>query len=387
METLILGWYVLVETESVLLLTLFASLQYLGTLLAPIFGVLGHRLGNKKVLCAMRATYTTLATTLMTFALLGVLSPVHVFAISALMGLVRPSDLVMRYALVGETVPSTLIVGATSVSRTTQDSARLLGALAGAGLVAALGIAPAYAVITVLYASSFVLTLRVGAARAAAPTRGESDLAASVSPWRDLREAAVHIWTTPQLLGGVCLAFLINLTAFPLIMGLLPYVAKEIYGTGQTGLGYLVASFASGSLAGSIALSRYGRLIRPGRMMLVFCAVWHTMLLLFAWMPNPAAGMFMLVLTGFAQSLCTVPLSALLLRNARDQLRGRIMGIRMLAIYGVPVGLLVAGPLIRRFSYPVTVTLYAFVGLTLTVLIALHWRAHLWKRNAPANTR
>ena len=48
-----------------------------------------------------------------------------------------------------------------------------------------------------------------------------------------------------------------NLTAFPLVNGLLPYVAKEVYGTDQTGLGYMVAGFALGALLGSIALSRY----------------------------------------------------------------------------------------------------------------------------------
>ncbi|HTP96695.1 MAG TPA: hypothetical protein VMK05_12660, partial [Burkholderiales bacterium] len=69
METLILGWYVLVETGSVLLLTLFASLLYLGTLIAPMFGVVGDRIGHRAVLCAMRAFYAVLAATLMTFAL------------------------------------------------------------------------------------------------------------------------------------------------------------------------------------------------------------------------------------------------------------------------------------------------------------------------------
>src|SRR5215510_2881319 len=39
METLILGWYVLVETASVLLLSLFGALLYIGTLVAPLFGV------------------------------------------------------------------------------------------------------------------------------------------------------------------------------------------------------------------------------------------------------------------------------------------------------------------------------------------------------------
>src|SRR5512134_1685089 len=146
MEALILGWYVLVETGSVLWLTLFASLQYTGTLLAPMFGVMGHRIGTKKLLCTMRATYFTLASTLMTLAFTGVLTPVYVFMIAALMGIVRPSDMVMRYGLIGETMPPTRLMGATSVSRTTQDSARIAGALTGAGVVAALGIGPAYVV-------------------------------------------------------------------------------------------------------------------------------------------------------------------------------------------------------------------------------------------------
>ena len=43
--------------------------------------------------------------------------------------------------------------------------------------------------------------------------------------------------------------------AFPLTNGLMPYVAKNVYMLDQTGLGYLVASFAGGALIGSIVLS------------------------------------------------------------------------------------------------------------------------------------
>ena len=56
MENIILGWYILVETGSVLLLTVFAALQYFGTLFAPMAGVVGHRIGNKRVVCTMRGT-------------------------------------------------------------------------------------------------------------------------------------------------------------------------------------------------------------------------------------------------------------------------------------------------------------------------------------------
>ncbi|MDH4293142.1 MAG: MFS transporter, partial [Betaproteobacteria bacterium] len=100
MEMLILGWYVLVETRSVLMLTIFASLQYIGTLLSPMFGVMGDRVGHRHVLCAMRALYAALASLLMIFAFMDALTPMIVLAISAVLGLVRPSDIGMRTAMV-----------------------------------------------------------------------------------------------------------------------------------------------------------------------------------------------------------------------------------------------------------------------------------------------
>jgi len=388
MENLILSWYILVETGSVLMLTLFASLQYIGTLFAPMFGVLGDRIGHRNMLCCMRITYATLATTLTTLVLTGVLIPLHVFVIATLMGIVRPSDLVMRYSLIGQSMPTDQLVGATGVSRTTQDSARIMGALTGAGLVTALGMGPTYAAIACLYATSFLLTLGVVRSPGRSlPTSPGGHLSALPSPWRDLTEGFTYVWTMPQLLAAMCIAFLVNLSAFPLTMGLMPYVAKEIYRTGQTGLGYLVASFAFGALLGSLILIRFGAAIRPGRMMIAFCTMWYAMILVFAQMPSPAFGIPFLILAGCAQSLALVPMSAMLLRTAGQQFRGRVMGLRTLAIYGVPIGLLIAGPLITCFGYAVTATMYCVVGLGFTALIAVHWHEHVWLRQAPANSR
>jgi len=143
METLILGWYVLVETGSVLLLTVFASLNFVGTLIAPMFGVVGDRIGHRDLLAMMRAFYAVQAAILMTLALTGHLNPVYVLVIVAVMGLVRPSDLGVRGALVATVMPHHLLIGAMSMSRATMDAARVAGALSGAGLFAALGMGPA----------------------------------------------------------------------------------------------------------------------------------------------------------------------------------------------------------------------------------------------------
>jgi MFS family permease len=151
MEALVLGWYIMVETGSVLLLTVLASLNYVGTLIAPLFGVAGDRIGHRHLLASMRAAYAVLAATLMTLALTGHLAPHYVMIVVAVMGLIRPSDLGVRGALVADIMPAEQIVGAISVSRTTTDTARIAGALTGTGLFAALGIGPVYVAIVALY--------------------------------------------------------------------------------------------------------------------------------------------------------------------------------------------------------------------------------------------
>ena len=82
-----------------------------------------------------------------------------------------------------------------------------------------------------------------------------------------------------------------------------------------------------------------------------------------------------------------IPMAVLLLRVADPKFRGRVMGVRMLAIYGLPVGLIVAGGLIERFGYAATASGYCLFGLLLTAAIGLRWRRALWPLDAPANAR
>jgi predicted MFS family arabinose efflux permease len=381
MEILILGWYVLAETQSVLLLTLFGSLQYFGTLIAPVFGMAGDRVGHRTLLCAMRGYYALLAATLMVLALTGALGPVPVFVIATLNGLVRHSDLVMRNALIGETMPQELLMGAMSLSRTTSDSARIAGALTGAGVFAAFGFGTAYAAIFGLYALSLALTLGVSG-RPSSAHKPDDGTAAKPSPWRDVMVAASYVWSTPALLAAMSIAFLVNLCAFPLSSGLLPYVAAEIFKTDQAGLSYLVAGFSVGALIGSVALSHYGHALRPAPMMVGFCAGWYVALLVFAHTGSLAAGVTMLAIAGLLQSLCLIPLAVLMLRSADPQMRGRVMGMRILAVYGLPIGLLAAGPSIEFLGFAATGTLYALFGLAVTAAVGFYWRGHLWERRA-----
>jgi len=377
---------VLVQTGSVLLLTVFASLTYIGTLIAPMFGVIGDRIGHRDLLAMMRAAYATLAGTLMTLALTGYLTPLYVFIIVAVMGLVRPSDLGVRGALVATIMPHEQLIGAISVSRTTMDTARIAGALSGAGLFEALGMGPAYMAIVGLYIASTLLTLCVVAPAKPHPIDAASAGALRRTPMRDLKEGMSYVWTTPRMRAAIWIAFLANLTAYPLSNGLLPYVAREIYRTDQTGLGYLSASFAVGSLVGSIALSLIGGL-RVARLMIGATVMWYAALLMFAQIQTVPVAIACLMLAGFAQSLTMISIAVILMRTASEHFRGRVMGVRMLAIYSLPLGLMAAGSLIDEIGFAATATLYAAAGLALMMAIALHWRADLWHVHAPANAK
>ena len=393
METIILGWYVMVQTGSVLLLTGFASLQFLGTLAAPMFGVLGDRLGGRVMLCAMRAMYALLAALMMFLALAGMLTPAWVFALASLSGIVRPNDQVMRNTLIGETIPAIHLMSALGLSRAIMDSARVAGALAGAGLSTALGIGPTYAFVTILYLASLALTFEVSRRRPVPDPSGkalaDSSQPASVgmprpSSWRELRDGLVHVLTTPVLIAAMWLAFVVNLAAYPVSSGLLPYVAQRVFLTDATGLGWLVASFSFGGLLASFAMVLTGGPRRPERSTLVYTAMWFALLLGFGQVRNMGAGLLLLFLAGVVQNVAMISMSATLLAFAGERFRGRVMGVRQLAVYGMPLGLMASGALIERVGYPVTIGVGCGIGLVFTLLIGMRWRASMWQtRVAP----
>lgn len=378
MEILILGWYVLVTTGSVFWLSAIGAMSYGGTLLAPVFGVVADRISHRNLLCLMRAVYTVLAATLTFLFVTDQATLPAIFIIAGILGLVRPSDMGVRASLVAHSVPARRLGGAVALSRTTSDSARIVGALTGTGLFAAFGIAAAYALVTACYLVGLVMTLAVSIPKRIKP-------AAPRSPFRDLAEGMRYVWNTPQIQAGMWLACLVNFSAFPLSLGLMPYVAKNVYGLDQNGLGILVASFAVGAFIGSIVLTLMRRSRRAGQIMIVGSVLWHGFLCAFVFATDVRVAVAMLVLAGFMQSFSMISLAFMLLRTSDPALRGRVMGVRMLAIYSLPVGLLLAGALIPAIGYVATAGGYAASGILLTLWIAIYWRRSVWAASGAAN--
>ncbi len=379
MEALILGWYILTATGSVTWLVAFGALMWSGSVFAPFLGIVGDRIGLRALLCLTRGGYALLAAILTTLILADALQPWHVFVIYGIAGLVRPSDQALRNVLIAQTLRADTLVGALGLSRTTADIAKVAGAFAGAGGVALVGMAPAYAIVTALYVSAFLLSMGVARSAVLAAHATTHDVIAG------LKEAVHYVWAKPDILGAFGIAFLVNLLAYPFVLGLLPYAAKEVYDVGQSGLGYLAATFAIGALLGSSVIGA-GRVRLPaGRVMLWSTAAWFVATLLFGLTRSLPLGLALLFVAGFAQSFALIPVAVVMLRGASEAMRGRVMGMRVLAVWGLPIGVLASGPIIVGLGYTACAIVYSFLGLAATLMIGYRLRQALWQASAAAN--
>jgi hypothetical protein len=125
---------------------------------------------------------------------------------------------------------------------------------------------------------------------------------------------------------------------------------------------------------------------RPERSTLVHTAIWYALLLGFGHVRSMSAGLLLLFVAGFVQNVAMISMSATLLAAAGERFRGRVMGVRQLAVYGMPLGLMASGALIERIGYPLTISACCTVGLLFTFLIGMKWRASIWQTAVASRT-
>ena len=281
----------------------------------------------------------------------------------------------MRNGLIGDTISESKLMSAMGLSRTTMDTARIIGALFGAGLFSLFGLGIAYIIVSLFYAISFFLTLGVSGIKTN-PSAISSKKQESI--FFNLKQGLVYVWQTPALLAAMWLAFLVNLTVFPVSHGILPYVAKSVYEVDESGLSHLVAAYAFGALLGSITMVFVKLKKNPARFMIVNIFLMHVLIIIFAYIETKIGGQILLFFAGYIQSLAMISLVVTLLAIASEKFRGLVMGVRMMAVYGLPVGLMVSGYLIELLGYSWSVMLYGIIGLLLSASVATKWRNQIW---------
>ena len=377
MEFLALAWFILQETDSPFLLGLYAALRFTGTLLSPLYGIVVDRYDRKRLLQAVRAGFALSALVILGLASSGLLQVWHVFALVAAVGMARAFDTVTRQTIIPDVVPRESIMNAVALTRTGRDIMQIVGPMAGGILLSRYGMGWIYVAVVAMYLVGVALSFRMRAiARSSRPQGGESLVS-------NIRQALGYVRRREVVLGLLLLAFLVNLTGFPLNNGLLPVYARDILNVGATGLGQLLGAYSAGAMLGSVVIASVPQFRRPGALMTLAGIGWHLSIIalaLISWF-GPAIGV--LALAGLSQSFTMVTMAMLLLSVTDPDIRGRIMGLRSLAVYGLPLGLLASGALADLLGASVALTVNGAIGIAFGILIAVLTR-QVW-RYTPAS--
>jgi MFS family permease len=368
MEIIVLAMFVLSDTGSPLLVGLIGALKFAGTLLGPVYGLMVDRFDPKKLQVLVRIFGAVLGIVLTILVFSDTLELWHAYVIVAAGSMVRMLDLVLVQALTADAVPAHSLHVAIGLSRSTLDGARVVGSIAGGTIFAMLGLDWAYLTITVLYLLATLASLKVTSRIVAKTVHGESIRTG-------LQEGFRYVRQSDLLPGLIFFSFLIEFTAFPIVNGLMTVIGDELFDLGGTGIGLLTAAAAIGALTGALSIGLRSNVSNPARIMVVGSLLWHALMLFLAFAPPLWLFVLILMLWGFSGGATFVGMVVGLLRAAPAETRGRVMGIRSLGIYGLPLGLLLGGWISEDIGSAAMIGTLGAIGLTATVFAAIKWPA------------
>jgi MFS family permease len=224
-------------------------------------------------------------------------------------------------ALLPALVPAPLLSRAVAASSSTSQIAVIAGPAIG-GLLYAVSPPLVYAASAVLFLAASLLLWPIKLVR-------EPPRRAPVT-FQLVFAGIVYIWRSPVILGAI------TLDLFAVLLGgataLLPIFARDIFGTGPVGLGFLQMSPALGALAMSIPLARWPMRGRVGSTLFATVACFGCATILFGLSRSFALTMVALAAYGAADMVSVVIRDTLIQVGTPDAMRGRVSAVHSLFI-------------------------------------------------------
>ena len=366
MELLILSWYVLNQTNSPMILGVYAALRFTGTLFSPLFGVIVDRLGKRNIYIFSRICFVILSTIVMVLYITNTISVTYVLIISPFVGLSRSLDMIVRQSVIPSIVGNRLLQNSIALLRTSRDITQIVGPIMGGVLLELLGASFSYLVIVCLYVLALVFVLMI---RDIPNDFSNSKESLILNFKQGISYALLH----PFLVGILVIAFMVNLTGFPLNNGLMPVIAKDIMKTDAVGLGWMLGMYSAGALCGSLVMGYFSNMKWVGILMVLGALLWHVGIFFIGFVSTLLVAIPLLYLIGIFQSFAMVTMAMLLMSYTSKEMLGRILGLRQLSVYGLPLGLLFSGSIADNFDVTWALYLNGVIGFVILVIAVVIW--------------
>lgn len=363
METVVLVWYVLNLTDSPVLVGLTSTARLGFNFLALFAGATADRVSRKKLLVIVQFLLAALAILMLTLIATGLIQVWQIFVITLVAGLARIFQMPTAQSLAVDSVTPDRIPNAVALANAGMNVALVLGPLLGGILFKFFGPDGAYVLVACVYVFSGLSALFVGTTRVGTAHPRESVFTTVIEGLRYVKGQQL-LWA------ALLVAVIINITGFSFHTTLMPIFARDVLDKDSVGLGILVSAFGIGALLGSMTWASISNLRHAGAMCILAVIGWHGTMIIFATSTNFYLSVGILVITGMMFSSTLVLILTVLMQTALPEFRGRIMGLRTLAIYAHAFGSLAAGASAGLLGAPMTAIITGAMGIIMVIALA-----------------
>ena len=364
LELVILTWLTLELTDSPFLVGLVGTLRFLPE---PVVGLLAgaqaDRFPKRRLLLVAQAMNIVSTYAMLAAAITGALAMPYVYAAALVTGCAWAIDFPVRRAFIRDLVSDHHIVNAMALDGASLTGMVMLGRWTAGGVLALQGPLLGYAVLAVFYTGGFVLLLRV---RSTPVVIGEY----RASLLRSLVEGGRTVWSSPVLRAVFFVTLTVNLIVFP-YFSFAPVFARDVFGVGQGWLGFMSGMDGLGAVIGSMVLAALP-LVRRGLVLILGAIILSVGITAYAFSPTFIMALPLLAIAGVGIAGFATMQNTIVVSEVPAAMRGRAMGVMMLALGILPLGILWVGWLIELVGvrYAVGLNSAASAAVLLVVLLA-----------------
>ena len=365
MQMTLLAWFVLERTDSAWLVSLVG---FFG--MAPMFllgmlgGILADRVDRRRLLMTTQAA--SFASVLAMAALLqtDLASYWYAYPSVLIVGTAWALDMPSRRSMILDMLGRGGVTNAVALDSVGMSSSLMLGpALAGV-MITLIGVADGYIAIAVLYLISLTLLSRL---RMPPVNRAE---AGRVRLFHELSAGLRYVAGHPFLRAMVLITVVMNLLLFPYV-NIVPVIARDVLGVGPGLMGILLAAPGLGAMIGAVIVASTVTITRPGRIFVAGSLFTFISLTLFSISDWYAVSLLALVLLGLGSSGFGTMQASMTMLVAREDMRGKALGVVSLAIGAGPFGALLIGATASLMGPGPALVVNAAIGATCVLLVGM----------------
>ena len=380
MEVIAILWLVLELTGNAVLVGLAGAAPLSLAFLSVFAGAVVDRLPRRLLLAVMQFIAAGLAFVLMALLVMDTLKVWMIFVIIMGGGAFRTFELPVTNALLIDTVSRDRLTNAVAMLGFGQNLTQFIGPIVAGFLFTPLTPGGLFALIGALYAIGGALALLV---------RTRNLTVGNTTPRQVIIGVAAglrHVWQRKELFMALLIAAMYNVTGFPFTTALMPIFAHDTLMGGVEALGLLNGAMGAGAVLGALVVAGLGNVRRQGWWLVwAVNGGWHGSMILFAVavMTLPgllpygavlAIAMAVKVLTGIGRSVSLVLVMTLLMGNSDPEFRGRMGGMRVLAIQAHFPASALNGWMVTQIGAPLTALSLGIAGSVAVFLCLLSRR-------------